>query len=411
MMTAGSGEMVHHLEELEAYIPREELASILPNLTKDQASYLLQLLPVLNNDTRFSVELPSPSAIPTDHAFCDVGFRDGYKEVHGYLALMICLVGAFTNVLNMIILTRREMINSTNTILTGLAVADFLLLMEYSFYATSYIKGQESMFDSYFHSVFILFHAHYTQVTHTIAICLTITLAVWRYIAICKPHLNLFLCTLPRARLAVCIAYVVSPILSVPNYLMYSIHQRTDKHTNTSLYHVDFSDRARASNGLLQSVHFWFYSVLIKILPCLLLTFFIYHIIRAMYTAKRRKENLIKMGTPSMETERKLPRMEKMTEKTTRMLLTVLLLFLATELPQGILAFLSGVYGHSFFRQCYLHWGEVMDLLALINGAVNFLLYYIMSHQFRVTFRFLLSPPQPVNLSPRLPGETVSTQL
>nr|QNH74782.1 putative myosuppressin receptor IV variant 3 [Homarus americanus] len=302
MMTAGSGEMVHHLEELEAYIPREELASILPNLTKDQASYLLQLLPVLNNDTRFSVELPSPSAIPTDHAFCDVGFRDGYKEVHGYLALMICLVGAFTNVLNMIILTRREMINSTNTILTGLAVADFLLLMEYSFYATSYIKGQESMFDSYFHSVFILFHAHYTQVTHTIAICLTITLAVWRYIAICKPHLNLFLCTLPRARLAVCIAYVVSPILSVPNYLMYSIHQRTDKHTNTSLYHVDFSDRARASNGLLQSVHFWFYSVLIKILPCLLLTFFIYHIIRAMYTAKRRKENLIKMGTPSMET-------------------------------------------------------------------------------------------------------------
>ncbi|KAK3882105.1 hypothetical protein Pcinc_013492, partial [Petrolisthes cinctipes] len=84
---------------------------------------------------------------------------------------------------------------------------------------------------------------------------------------------------------------------------------------------------------------------------------------------------------------------------------------LATELPQGILSFLSGIYGPRFFTKCYLHWGEMMDLLALINSAVNFLLYYIMSHQFRVTFRCLLYPPPPVNLSPRMPGETVSTQL
>ncbi|KAK7066521.1 hypothetical protein SK128_011625, partial [Halocaridina rubra] len=53
------------------------------------------------------------------------------------------------------------MINSTNTILAGLAVGDFLLLMEYSAYATSYIKGQESLFDSYYHSVFILFQAQF----------------------------------------------------------------------------------------------------------------------------------------------------------------------------------------------------------------------------------------------------------
>ncbi|XP_071533024.1 G-protein coupled receptor dmsr-1-like [Panulirus ornatus] len=229
MMSAGSGELLQRMEELEAYVTREELVSILPNLTNEQASYLLQLLPVLSNTSRGIADTPSTSPVTADHAFCDVGFRDGYKEVHGYLALMICLVGAFTNVLNIIILTRREMINSTNTILTGLAVADFLLLVEYTVYASSYIKGQESLFDSYYHSVFILFHAHYTQVTHTIAICLTITLAVWRYIAICKPHLNLFLCTLPRARVAVFIAYLISPILSVPNYLMYSIHHRNDK--------------------------------------------------------------------------------------------------------------------------------------------------------------------------------------
>ncbi|KAK7066520.1 Serpentine type 7TM GPCR chemoreceptor Srw, partial [Halocaridina rubra] len=122
-------------------------------------------------------------------------------------------------------------------------------------------------------------------------------------------------------------------------------------------------------------------------------------------------ENLIKMGTPTMESDRKLPRMEKITEKTSRMLLTVLLLFLVTELPQGILSLLSGIYGHKFFLQCYHHWGEVMDLLALINGTVNFLLYYVMSHQFRLTFSYLFRSPPPIILSPRLPRGTASTQL
>ncbi|XP_064109529.1 G-protein coupled receptor dmsr-1-like [Macrobrachium nipponense] len=407
MMSVGDEDWLPHMEDLEAYISREELVSIFPNLTNEQANYILTVLSSIHNGTINPQASAEP--VPPEHASCNVGFRDSYKEIHGYLAVVICVLGSITNVLNMIILTRREMINSTNTILTGLAVADFMLLVEYSSYAASYIRGQEEMFDSYYHSVFILFHAHFTQVTHTIAICLTITLAVWRYIAICKPHLNLFLCTLPRAKMAVLVAYVISPILSVPNYLMYSIHQQYDKRRNESLYLVDFSERAK--NGPLQTIHFWLYSVIIKILPCILLTILIMLIIRAMYIAKRRKENLIKMGTPSMEADRKLPRMEKLTEKTTKMLLTVLLLFLVTELPQGILSLLSGIFGHAFFVQCYHHWGEVMDLLALINGAVNFFLYYIMSHQFRLTFRYFLHPPPPLNLSPRIPGETVSTQL
>lgn len=33
-------------------------------------------------------------------------------------------------------------------------------------------------------TVYLLFHMHFTQVLHTISISLTVTLAVWRYIAI-----------------------------------------------------------------------------------------------------------------------------------------------------------------------------------------------------------------------------------
>lgn len=44
---------------------------------------------------------------------------------------------------------------------------------------------------------------------------------------------------------------------------------------------------------------------------------------------------------------------------------------------------------HSFLTRCYTLFGETMDLLALINAAIGFVLYGSMSKQFRVTFKSL----------------------
>jgi len=74
------------------------------------------------------------------------------------------------------------------------------------------------------------------------------------------------------------------------------------------------------------------------------------------------------------------------------MLVAVLLLFLITEFPQGILGLLSVILGRCFFRTCYYLCGEVMDILALLNGAINFILYCSMSRQFRTTFALLFKP-------------------
>lgn len=83
---------------------------------------------------------------------------------------------------------------------------------------------------------------------------------------------------------------------------------------------------------------------------------------------------------------------ERRADRTTKMLVAVLLLFLVTEIPQGILGLLSGVLGDCFFRNCYHNFGEVMDILALLNGAINFILYCSMSRQFRTTFGQLFKP-------------------
>lgn len=73
-------------------------------------------------------------------------------------------------------------------------------------------------------------------------------------------------------------------------------------------------------------------------------------------------------------------------DRTTKMLLAILLLFLITEFPSGILTLLSGIIGESFFQNVYQPLGEIIDILALINSGINFILYCAMSRLFRKTF-------------------------
>ena len=48
---------------------------------------------------------------------------------------------------------------------------------------------------------------------------------------------------------------------------------------------------------------------------------------------------------------------------------------------------LSGLLGNEFFISCYTPLGEMMDMMALTNCMVNFILYCTMSRQFRITFK------------------------
>ena len=50
---------------------------------------------------------------------------------------------------------------------------------------------------------------------------------------------------------------------------------------------------------------------------------------------------------------------------------------------------LSAIFGQQFFLECYNPVGEMMDMMALINSAANYILYCLMSSDFRQTLRKL----------------------
>ncbi|XP_043475242.1 G-protein coupled receptor dmsr-1 [Leptopilina heterotoma] len=331
--------------------------------------------------------------------YCSGAARDLailYKAYHGYVALVVCVFGTVANILNIMVLTRKDMVVAPiNRILTGLASADMLVMVEYIPFAIYvYLVLPENKIFPYGWAVFVLFHMHFSHVLHTISIALTLTLAVWRYIAIRFPQYNHCWCTAARCRLALWCSFLVPIIVCSPAYLIFGIRRQREQGTKEILYHVD-ANYSGGRNGFLYQLNFWIISVFVKLLPCVILTIISCWLIKALYRAKSRKQ-VLRGYSPCAATNglssRRASKSERRADRTTKMLVAVLLLFLVTEIPQGILGLLSGVLGDCFFRNCYHNFGEIMDILALINGAINFILYCSMSRQFRTTFGQLFKP-------------------
>lgn len=247
---------------------------------------------------------------------------------------------------------------------------------------------------------------------------------------------------------------------------------------------VTFSDFSQMNDGLLRNINFWVFSVGLKLVPCILLTYLSLALIRVLLEAERRRQRLksnigmtashvsVASGdagaqttavvpvvpaaipdathlrqqadnnarrgsdrsetsflrdervgesrglTPRQEhvhdksssnpscsvisstptshhqvqrtTTRQAPHAVKssssQSDRTTKMLLAILLLYLVTEAPNGIISLLVGLFGESFQNNVYLPLGEIFDILALINSGINFILLASMSRLFRKTF-------------------------
>ena len=120
--------------------------------------------------------------------------------------MVVCCVGMVFNIINLQVFMHKDMrSNPINLILSGIAVADCLVLVEYiPFTIHMYImddqtREQDEKF-SLAWGIFLLFHTNFTIMIHTVSIWLTLSLAFWRLIMIRFSSLAVTMCTLPRCK-------------------------------------------------------------------------------------------------------------------------------------------------------------------------------------------------------------------
>lgn len=99
---------------------------------------------------------------------CDLkSFQKSFFKLHGWISMSVSIFGSIANIVNILVLTRREMRSPTNIILTGLAVADLLVMIDYIPYAFHIHLYERSKQDTYTYgwAIFVLFHSSFSQVT------------------------------------------------------------------------------------------------------------------------------------------------------------------------------------------------------------------------------------------------------
>uniref|UniRef100_A0A0R3RKQ7 G_PROTEIN_RECEP_F1_2 domain-containing protein n=1 Tax=Elaeophora elaphi TaxID=1147741 RepID=A0A0R3RKQ7_9BILA len=342
-------------------------------------------------------------------------FHVTYGFIHPYFAVVLCLAGTFLNVMTIAVLTRPSMISPVNVLLCSIAICDVLVMASYLIFVTHFLISAANRClhtdYSYPWTIFTLIHAHASVILHSTSIWLTVLLAQIRVLTIRRSTLQPS--TTVTIRFTVLLSIVTCFIMSffnLPNFLTFKVVRTSpelflpclvkysknsslllsagdkvtkDDDTQRSSDYSEYDDEypvymlvASQGHCLKLKLAFWSNGILFKVVPCLLLTVSIIALLKVIADLSRQRRTLAQLM------KRKVP-----DDHTTPMLVAVLSIFLVTELPQGVMNVLTGIFtGDTFHQKVYLPLGDFMDLLSLINSAVNFLIYCIMNKRFRVTF-------------------------
>lgn len=325
-----------------------------------------------------------------------VRYSEAYSLLHGYLSLIICIFGITSNLFNIIVLTRKHMITSTNVILTALAISDLITMIAYVPTSLKYyclLERIDECHDTYeptfFWNLYALIYTNLTVTMHSISIWLTVLLAFFRYLYICHNTIGKRVCKMKNTILSIIFVIILSTLLCFPSYLVSKINKVTHYSNNTlngtiTYYELAQSNLDRSTNSLIFRITFISQAIGIKLIPCFLIIILSALLIRSIHLAKQTNKRLQQLGRKN-ESEK-----SKEHTRTNIMLVLVCALFFITEFPQGILALLSIIFEkYDFHANVYAKFGDTMDILALFNNSVNFILYCSMSRVFRKTFKDL----------------------
>ena len=102
------------------------------------------------------------------YSYCSLDFQDFFYSANSILTtvnLIICCVGVVTNVLNVLVYTRRHMLKSTNIILTAIAISDLVVMATY---IPQYIALHDSIRTDYpYYAAFVwIAHEYFLAVNY-----------------------------------------------------------------------------------------------------------------------------------------------------------------------------------------------------------------------------------------------------
>ena len=298
-------------------------------------------------------------------------FGGGYDQIHKWLAAIISVAGTVANIVTVLVMMRPEMRTPTNRLYAVMAFADLMTMLLYSIFAIGF---QIALLDrTEARAICLMIYAHLSVFFHTLSVSILVAVTVFRVVILRTGPEAKRLCSMQRANVTAFSCFFISLFIQLPNVYITSWRE-----TQVSSGQYEVYQREEDFPKIVAKVNFWSQAILVKLLPCLLLTVASIAIVRTLRDAEvRRKRLMVKKTTGSSKNDQRL-------RNRTIMLLGLLTVFLLTEFPQGILTLVCGIMGEDVWELIYMPLGNFLDMLTLINAGVNFVLFVSMSSEFRM---------------------------
>lgn len=179
--------------------------------------------------------------------------------------------------------------------------------------------------------------------------------------------------SVPKTRVIILGVYLFGVVVSLPNYMVTQLEPHPLPELNTTVYRIRSIQIYLGTSTTMNAINVWIYVLLCKLVPLVLICGFGCLLLKTIRYSVQLTESL-KLTSCS--------RRMRAHKRTTIMLLAIMAMFIISQLPAAILVLIS-VFVESFFMDYYLLFADTLDIISLLNNAINFVMYCIMSRQFR----------------------------
>ncbi|GAB1598384.1 FMRFamide receptor-like, partial [Argonauta hians] len=273
-----------------------------------------------------------------------------------------CSIGLIGNAISIIVMNQKQMESSTNIYLMALAFSDSIkLINDFLYFVVILLMEMDKQAGEFLYQN-LYPYAHYVfNSSLCISAWITVSVAVERYVYVCKPFYVKSYCTIYRARIITICIYILMSMLSIPYAMRYQTFEVYDNRTNQTLF--DLSVTRLWRNAGFSKAYTWFQNLIRSVIPLLTLIVLNTSIICGIKRCKLSKPKNTRRYRISI------------------MLVCVVLVFMVCISPDAIM---STILGFGYIEEDYLTRGvrEITDFLLLINSAVNFILYCIFNTKF-----------------------------
>ncbi|XP_075212289.1 G protein-coupled sex peptide receptor isoform X1 [Lycorma delicatula] len=316
------------------------------------------------------------------------------QPMYGYVMPFLLLITIIANTLIVVVLSKRHMRTPTNAVLMAMALSDMFTLLfpaPWLFYMYTFGNHYKPLSPVGACYAFNLMNEVFPALFHTASIWLTLALAVQRYIYVCHAPVARTWCTMPRVLKCVAWISVLAILHQSTRFVDRAYEPLTikwggqDSVTVCMVKNADWVEHWITPN-IYYIIYFCFRVIFVHALPCICLVALNVLLFRALREAQQKRDKLFKENRKS-ECKRL-----RDSNCTTLMLIVVVTVFLATEIPLAVVTVLH-IISSSITEILDYSVANVLVLFTnffiIVSYPINFAIYCGMSRQFRETFKEL----------------------